>query len=317
MTVTRKRGQGQRLLRLIRLLQQDAFDSTTLADTLECTQQEIQRDLRLLRSEGWNVQETSKRPKRYFLAPESVGEPDPVRAVITHALLRMLHHHAPTPSRVYHRAALELSEALPEKLRAGVPLHEPQGDTPRILETLAAAWCWGQAVEFTYRKPGGEPRKGVGDIAYMEINRTNLDWYVFIRRRGQDKVKTFHLSRFTDAVRRQDDFSPDLSFDPRCELDGAWGIIGGHDSCVITLRFPPEALAWVTHRRWPGQVTSSLDGEHYRLTLRAPLNHQQLPVEVLAWIRGWGPRVEVISPDWVRALWLAEAQALLDRYSQK
>ncbi|GAA5503706.1 hypothetical protein Dxin01_03467 [Deinococcus xinjiangensis] len=316
MSITRRRGQGQRLLRLIRLLQEDVLDSVTLAATLQCTQQEIQRDLRLLRTEGWNVQETPKRPKRYFLAPEDTEEPDPVRSVVTHALLRMLHHHAPTPSHVYHRAALELSETLPERLREVTLLSEPHGDTPRILETLAAAWCWGQAVGFTYCKPGETPKRGMGDIVYMEVNRTNLDWYVFMRRRGEKRVKTFHLSRFTDAVRLPNEPSPDIPFNPRHELDGAWGIVGGGDTCTITLRFAPEALPWVTHRQWPGQLTAKLEGEHYLLTVQAPLNHQHLPVEVMAWIRGWGPRVEVISPDWVRALWLAEARELLVRYGR-
>lgn len=312
---TRKRGQGQRLLRLIRLLESEVLTSAQLAEHLGCTQQEIQRDLRLLRAEGWIVQETGKRPKCYFLGVETSTLPDPVRSVITHALLRMLHHHAPTPSRLYHRAASELTAQLPERLRDVSVLKAPAGDTPRILEILATAWVRGEAVEFIYRKPGdSQPKRSVGDIAFMEINRTNLDWYVFIRRRGEEKVKTFHLSRFVDALRRENEPSSPVPFDPADELDGAWGIIGGREHCEITLRFAPEALPWVTDRLWPGQIEANMDDKCYRLTVRAPLNHQSLPVEVLAWIRGWGPRVEVLQPDWVRHLWLKEAQEIVGRY---
>lgn len=314
---TRKRSQGQRLLRLIRLLENEVLTSAQLAEHLDCTQQEIQRDLRLLRAEGWAVQETPKRPKSYFLGAEAAASPDPVRSVITHALLRMLHHHAPTPSRLYHRAASELAAQLPERLRDLVLLKVPVGDTPRILEILATAWVRGEAVDFSYQKPGEtKPKRGVGDIAFMEINRTNLDWYVFLRRRGEEKVKTFHLSRFIDAVRLENDLSPHIPFDPTDELDGAWGIIGGKEHCDITLLFAPEALAWVTHRQWPGQLEARMDGNLYRLTVRAPLNYARLPVEVLAWIRGWGPRVEVASPDWVRELWLAEAKEVTERYTK-
>lgn len=316
MTISRKREQGPRLLRHIRLLQTEVLTSAQLAERLGCTQQEIQRAHRLLRAEGWNVQEMG-RPKQYFLAPELPSETDPVRSVITHALLRMLHHHAPTPSRLYHRAALELSERLPERLREVTALDEPQGDTPRMLETLAAAWCWGQAVEFSYLKPGEQqPKRSVGDVVFMELGRTNLDWYVFIRRRGEDKVKTFHLSRFVEAVRREHDPSPAIPFDPRNELDGAWGIIGGREHCDITLRFAPKAVPYVSHRRWPGQLAAVQEGDHYLLTVSAPLGHQSLPVEVLAWIRGWGPRVEVVGPDWVRKLWLAEAKEIVEKYKE-
>ncbi len=316
MTVTRKRSQGQRLLRLIRLLESGAFSSAQLAERLHCTQQEIQRDIRLLTSEHWNVQQTKGRPKQYFLAPEPPREMAPVRAVIQHALLRLLHHHAPTPSRLYHRAAVELSHSLPERLREVTALEEPKGDTPRILETLATAWCWGQAVEFSYLKPGEAlPKRSVGDVVFMEINRTNLDWYVLIQRRGEDRVKTFHLSRFLDVQRRENDPSPLIPFNALSELDGAWGIIGGSEHCTVELRFTPQALPYVSSRRWPGQIAAAPDGEYYLLTLRAPLNHQKLPVEAMAWIRGWGPRVEVCSPAWLREHWLQEARETVEKYS--
>lgn len=320
MTVSRKREQGRRLLRLItRLSNEGPLTSSQLAERLECSQQEVQRDLRLLRREGREVLHTDERPARYFLAhPWSTPgpQPDPVRAVIQHALLRLLHHHAPTPSRLYHEALLELSRHLPERLQAVSlrSLTPPVGSTPRLLETLATAWCRGEPITFRYQKPGEAPKEGIADIVFMEINRTNLDWYVFAQRRGEAQVKTFHLSRFLDAARLTDQSGPDLAFDPRQELDGAWGVIGGQAHCVITLRFAPEAVPYVAYRSWPGQMSSEHEGDCYLLRLRAPLNRERLPVEVLAWIRGWGPRVEVLSPLWIRDLWLKEAWELVTRY---
>ncbi|ABF44233.1 Transcriptional regulator, DeoR family (plasmid) [Deinococcus geothermalis DSM 11300] len=255
-----------------------------------CQPREVQRDLRLLRSEGWDVLQTNERPARSFLArPWSAQEVanDPVRAVIHHALLRLLHHHAPTPSRLYHETLLELSGQLPARLRE-VSLRSltlPAGDTPRTLETLAAAWCWGEPVRFTYRKPREEPKTGEADVVFMEINRDNLDWYVFARRRGEGQVKTFHLSRFLDAARLTTETSPEIAFDPRRELDSAWGIIGGRQHCEVALRFAPEAVPYVAHCVWPGQVTGEMDGAHYLLRLKAPLNREHLSVEVMVWIR--------------------------------
>ncbi|MEF2280305.1 WYL domain-containing protein [Deinococcus sp. YIM 134068] len=322
MTVTRKREQGRRLLRLIALLSEEGpLTTAQLAEQLECQPQEVQRDRRLLIREGRDVLRTDERPARYFLArPWHLQEVqnDPVRAVIHHALLRLLHHHAPTPSRLYHETLLELSGHLPARLREmslrSLTPPSPSGDMPRMLEILAAAWCRGEPVRFVYQKPGGEPKSSQADVVFMEINRTNLDWYVFARRHGEQQVKTFHLSRFVDVTRLTGEASPEIPFDPRDELDGAWGIIGGQQHCEVTLRFAPDAVPYVAYRHWPGQLHGGMDGPCYVLRLRAPLNRDDLPVEVMAWIRGWGPRVEVLSPGWVRDLWLEEARELLRRY---
>lgn len=53
MTATRKRSQGVRLLRHIRLLSEEGpLTNAELAKLLECQPQEVQRDRRLLRAEG-------------------------------------------------------------------------------------------------------------------------------------------------------------------------------------------------------------------------------------------------------------------------
>lgn len=315
MTITRHRSQGTRLLRLIKLLEQEAYSSARLAQILGCTQQEIQRDLRLLRLQQWSLRETSSRPKQYFLAPKLAPRIDPVRAVVTHGLLRMLHHHTPLPSRIYHHAAQELAQTLPERIRALSPMAASEGNTPQILEALAAAWVYGEAVEFSYLKPTAiQPKRSVGDVVYMELGRNNLDWYVFIRRRGEEKVKTFHLSRFKDAVWRRGETSPAIPFDPSKELDGAWGIIGGREKCVIELLFPPESVAYVVYRRLPGQIAGVMQGDCYHLTIHAPLNSNGLPVEVMSWIRSWGSRVKILSPQWLKDEYLQELRETLLLY---
>ena len=165
MTATRKRNQGVRLLRHIRLLSEEGpLSNAELAQQLGCQPQEVQRDRRLLRAEGHLILDTGERPVRYVLQHPwraATGSPEPVRAVVTHALLRLLRHHAPTPSRVYHEALLSLTEQLPPRLQAvsRQSLTPPQGNTPRILETVAAAWCYGEAIEFLYQKPDGSAPK--------------------------------------------------------------------------------------------------------------------------------------------------------------
>ncbi|MCD0155645.1 WYL domain-containing protein [Deinococcus sp. 6GRE01] len=322
MTVTRRRDQGRRLLGLLRvLLDQEPRTTAELAALLDCQQQDIQRDLRLLAQEGYQRWSTGSRPVRHGLR-RPTGTPSTthaMRAVVTHALLRLLHHHAPTPSRVYADVLADLNEQLPARVQevSRRALTPPEGDTPRVLDVVAAAWCHGEPLRMRYRKPGdAHASDRVVDILFMEINRSNLDWYVFARPHGETRVKTFHLSRIEDAARVNDQSSPPIDFDPREELDGAWGIIGGRERCEITLRFTPDAAPYVTPHRWPGQVGPVQRHPDGRCTLQvlAPVNQHRLPVEVMAWIRGWGSRVEVVSPTWLREAWLTEAREVLSRY---
>ena len=68
-------------------------------------------------------------------------------------------------------------------------------------------------------------------------------------------------------------------------------------------------------RPWPGQISgrTELSGS-YLLHLKAPLDRDRQPVEVMGWIRSWGSRVEVLAPAHVRAQWLADAQDLLTKH---
>ncbi len=322
MTVTRRRDQGRRLLGLLRLLlDQEPRTTAELAALLDCQQQDIQRDLRLLAQEGYQRWYTDSRPVRHGLRRPS-GKPattDAMRAVVTHALLRLLHHHAPTPSRVYADVLADLNEQLPTRLQevSRRALTPPNGDTSRVLEVVAAAWCQGEPLRMRYRKPGdAHASERVVNVLFMEINRSNLDWYVFAQTHGETRVKTFHLSRIEDAARINNQSSPPIDFDPREELDGAWGIIGGRERCEITLRFTSDAAPYVTPHRWPGQIGPVQLHPDGRCTLQvlAPVTQHRLPVEVMAWIRGWGPRVEVVSPAWLRESWLTEAREVLSRY---
>ena len=317
--MNRKREKTRRIAQLPLLLA-EARTVEEMATHFGCQRQEVQRDLRDLRNNGLNIHKSQGRPPLYqLLQQERSAQAAPVRAVITHAMLRLLHHHAPTPSRIYHQALTELTEQLPERLRAvsQLALTAPSGDTPRILETVAAAWCWGQPVRFRYQKPNTPaPTWNILHILFMEISRSNHDWYIIGRRPNEDATRTFLLSRMLDAERLIDQTSPEQDYDPRQDLDGAWGIIGGPERCRIELRFHPDVYDWVASRLWPGQCASRKDEEgRYHLTLEAPLHQNGVPVEVLTWIRGWAQNVEVVSPHWLRERWLADARMMLKRYA--
>jgi CRISPR-associated endonuclease/helicase Cas3 len=70
----------------------------------------------------------------------------------------------------------------------------------------------------------------------------------------------------------------------------------GDDITEVVLRFVPDVIAHVHERQWhPSQRIETLaDG---RCILRVKIAE---PIEMLPWIRGWGPQVEVLAPAWLR-----------------
>ena len=85
--------------------------------------------------------------------------------------------------------------------------------------------------------------------------------------------------------------------------------VGGEREQVV-LRFDATASRRVHETHWhPSQQLTALPdgGCELRLELANPQ-------EMLYWIRGWGPQVEVLAPEWLRAEVAADAEAAAGRY---
>lgn len=325
------RRQARRILQLIQVLSKENTQTAKqLAQRLECSELNIRRDIELLKKENCSIHESDTRPTYYSLEhpwKTETAELDPVQALIKHGTLRLLHHHAPTPSQPYYQELLALLAKLPKHIQtvSSKGLGKPKTDSidkdTRHLEKVATAWYDQQDIRFWYQKPTSDaPKQREATIVFMEISRINLDWYIFAREKNEQRIKCFLLSRMTFVESIGDNDSDPIEFDPKKELNGAWGVIGSASRCTITLRFSVDATPFVKDHDWPGKIhqKSHLETDGcYILVLSAPrMNDNTVSVEVMAWIRGWGPRVEIVSPKWLRKVWLDEAKQLLKRYDE-
>ena len=48
--------------------------------------------------------------------------------------------------------------------------------------------------------------------------------------------------------------------------------------------------------------------------IRAGVDNSGLPRELMPWILGWGPRVEVLGPPQVRAHWIQQAREVVQKF---
>lgn len=123
------------------------------------------------------------------------------------------------------------------------------------------------------------------------------NWYLDGWCHLRDGLRSFSVDRL--EVLDVDD-APALDL-PDDELDAffatAYGIFGGAPTATAVLRFSPYAARWVADEQWhPEQTHTWLDDGRYEL--RVPYGD---PTELIMDVLKWGPEVEVVGPDGLRA----------------
>lgn len=316
------RVKAWRLFELQRLLREKPRSAEELAEHFGVTKRSVQRDLQALLADGQGLQ---RRQHRYWL-PATQPPLNAVEALAVHAAARLLFHHSPAYNRHYREGLVKLAAMLPEPARSvamrSLDDLSQRPEESQALELVARAWFERRILRFDYRKPGQpEPERGNElQVYFVEVSRANLAPYVIgFERARRQAVRTFKLSRMQGIVTLADTFSAEdlAGFDPRAFLSDAWGVVGGGQvgRVVVRLRFAPEAAYRVLEGGYPGMDEPALHSDgSLTASVRAGVDGSGLPREVLPWILSWGPRVEVLGPDNVRAHWLRELRETLARY---
>lgn len=280
----------------------------------------IQRDLKDL-SKRHSIQATDEPIPRYSV-PITASSLTPVEALAAHAALRLLYHHNPDRPRSFQRALEKLASSLPQSVRHiaqhSVQIDEAPRSDDRALELVARAWVEQRVIAFDYIVPGGsgKPRRNELEVLFVEVSRSNLELYVIGRRRNwQPAIRTYRLALIENIVMLDESYMPEASFDPRRFLSNAWGVIGDANPITVKLRFNASVRAWLDPKRYPGVIERQglADGDVI-LTIRTGTNSDGWPTELISWIRGWGPNVEVLEPARLRERWLSDAREVLYLY---
>lgn len=198
------------------------------------------------------------------------------------------------------RTHAELSRQLDRKFLA-VPEHAKgyAGDASDVIDELVSALVFDNPVDVRYRNAAGVTRRYKLRPYTLAVYRQGL--YVFAQDDEAGLVKTFAVERITDIVRvRGEKFELPADWDPAEYLRHAFGIIAG-TPVHVRLAFAPEARTFVRERRWHAseRIEQRPDGW---LELHLDV---ALTVELVSWVRSFGPDVRVLEPqgllDQVRA----------------
>ncbi|HEV7352399.1 MAG TPA: WYL domain-containing protein [Brevundimonas sp.] len=170
-----------------------------------------------------------------------------------------------------------------------------------VLAAIRGAILAGRPLEFTYSRPGAEPRRRSVAPCGLMFGRAN---YLVAADRESGRIQTFRLDRMSAVAAGEGSAPPPPDFDLAAFANRSFGIYQDEVEDVL-LRIAAEGAAEARAWRWhPTQTLADLpDG-------RVEVRFTASGLRELAWhLFTWGAQVEIVAPDRLKAVMAAELDA--------
>jgi predicted DNA-binding transcriptional regulator YafY len=166
---------------------------------------------------------------------------------------------------------------------------------------LRGAILAGRPLEFTYSRPGADPRRRSVAACGLMFGRAN---YLVAADRESGRIQTFRLDRMSAVAAGEGSAPPPPDFDLSTFANRSFGIYQDEVEDVV-LRISADGAAEARAWRWhPTQTLEDLpDG-------RVAVRFTASGLRELAWhLFTWGEQVEIVSPERLKAVMAAELEA--------
>ncbi|MEN6478031.1 MAG: transcriptional regulator [Anaerolineales bacterium] len=310
-------NKSQRLARLNHLLYRHPSGLTTreLARLCHVDQRTIQRDLHDLEDLGIPLWEDDGTPRRYgidkgyYIPPIHLSLQEAVSLYLAGRLLARYCDHCDIHTST---ALAKLANVLPEPMSAHMhatiaqmATRQDDREHEEVMETLATAWATRRVVHVHYRSAHSDEIREYDLRPYcLEASGEGGAIYVIGWAEPSAALRTFKVERVVRATLTKETFEAPEELDVVRLLDTCWGIMYGEQREEVVLRFAASATRRIQETVWhPSQTLQELPDGGCELHLQ--LAH---PEEMVYWIRGWGPQVEVVAPLRLREQMAAEAR---------
>jgi predicted DNA-binding transcriptional regulator YafY len=170
-----------------------------------------------------------------------------------------------------------------------------------VLAAIRGAILAGRPLEFTYSRPGAEPRRRSVAPCGLMFGRAN---YLVAADRESARIQTFRLDRMSAVAAGEGSAPPPADFDLAAFANRSFGIYQDEVEDVV-LRIAAEGAAEARAWRWhPTQTLEDLpDG-------RVEVRFTASGLRELAWhLFTWGDQVEIVAPARLKAVMAAELEA--------
>ncbi len=126
------------------------------------------------------------------------------------------------------------------------------------------------------------------------------------------KIRDFSLAGFLAVRPTAQRFDAPRDFDPNLHFRDRFSALEGGEVHTVRLRVRPDRAVYFKRKQYhPTQQIEGLTGDG-RTVVSFEVSGLE---EIAAFIRSWGPGVEVTEPEALRARMLAQAQALVEMYA--
>ncbi len=297
------------------------YTSRELAARLGVDRTTIWRDLHELSAEVPIQQDGD----RYFIDRQhylsnvrlSQGESLMLYLAMRH-MIRRTTHLSPLMTSALEKLSLvlrhPLASQLAEAIHAAQADHPPDADRLRVWETLIRGWLEQLTVRVDHQK-FSSPQANTYEVHpyFFEPAPLSEGVYLIAYSASHGKLRTFKVERILSATLTTESFTRPADMDLDTLLRHAWGIWYGEEPVEVRLRFRHPAARRVQETIWhPLQEVETLpDGSiEWRLRVAGTL-------ELVPWIRGWGPDCEVLAPPELRQQIAGELRHAAAQYTEE
>ncbi|MXV20112.1 helix-turn-helix transcriptional regulator [Deinococcus xianganensis] len=294
----------QRLFLLARLLRARPHTVAELAAATGQTLAVTARDLRELQSLEPGLRVQPGPPQGYVIGTPDLD--DASRLTLLRGLDALAARGSePAASLAPLRAAL--AAPLPAHVRAALPTTGTArpAASDLALNAVTQAWLACRPIRFQEWQPG---KRRAARLHPLRIEAHPVSGDLLVVGRDPDhagEVRTYRLGRMLHVTLEAGTFTPDR-LDPAQTpaLPVTPLPTEAVDSVTVTLRFTGEATFRVLEggHACLGEPSINPDGS-VDAPLLVPHDAGGVPRSVLPWLLSWGPQVQVLGPDAVRAEW--------------
>ncbi|MEE2752286.1 MAG: WYL domain-containing transcriptional regulator [Myxococcota bacterium] len=207
------------------------------------------------------------------------------------------------------RAHADLASHLDRKFMAVAEHSKDYTEMGDLIDELITSLIYDNPARAEYAKPGNTP--SVKELEPLTLATYRQGLYLFARDRGDDRIKTFAVERFTAYSRlRLEHFQPPTDWNPEAHIKDAFGIMNNKPVDVVAV-FDSQSAPYVRERTWhPSQSLEPLPDGSLRCRF-----HVGLGPELEAWLLGFGGSVSIEEPSELRDTLRAHHQQALERLS--
>lgn len=219
-------------------------------------------------------------------------------------MIRQTSHAPPMMVSALAKLTLALQHPLAKQLAETIEVIQDARLTDparsQVWETLIRAWLEQITVRITYQKfYSPEPSHYEVQPYLFEPAVLSEGVYLIGHSRTHGALRTFKVERIVGATLTTERFVRPDEIDVDTLLQHAWGIWYGEEITEVRLRFRDAAVARrVRETVWhPSQEIHELPDGGVEWVLKVAG-----VIELVPWIRGWGPDCEVLEPPELRKM---------------